>query len=111
MNRKEAFESLRAALHKRRDELTGALRGDLSLLSGHDEDDDEWFDDGTTSSLVEGESEELEAIDRALRQMRDGSYGLCEACGKDIRLERLKAVPYAATCVRCQRESEHGSTG
>jgi DnaK suppressor protein len=106
MNRGESLEKLRAILHKRRDELAHALSGDLSLLSGHDEDDDEWYDDGTTSSLVEGESEELEAIEKALQRIQDGSYGLCEACGRNIRLERLQGIPHATTCIRCQREAE-----
>jgi DnaK suppressor protein len=111
MNRNEAMEQLRTVLHQRRDELTRTLRGDLSSLGGHDEDDDEWFEDGTTSSLVEDESDELEAIDKSLERMRDGSYGKCEECGGDIRLERLQAVPVASTCIACQRKSEHESTG
>jgi len=111
MNRKEAFEKLRTVLRQRRDELTRALSGDLSSLSGHDEDNDEWFEDGITSSLVEDESEELTAVEKALERMRDGSYGSCEECGGDIRLERLQAEPFTATCIGCQRESEHQSTG
>lgn len=110
MNRKEEFEKLRTVLRQRREELTRALGGDLSTLGGHDDDDDEWFEDGTTSSLVEDESEELEAIEKALKRMSEGSYGTCEDCGGDIRLERLRAVPFAATCIRCQRESEQEST-
>jgi RNA polymerase-binding transcription factor DksA len=106
MNRSEAFDKLRAVLRERRDELRQTLSEGLSLLSGHDEDDDEWYDDGSTSSLVEGESEELEAIDEALQRMQDGSYGVCVTCRRDIRLERLQAVPHAATCIRCQREAE-----
>ncbi len=110
MNRNEEFEKLKTVLHRRREELTRALGGDLSALGGHDEDDDEWFEDGTTSSLVEDESEELEAIENALERMSDGSYGTCEECGGEIRLERLQAVPFTATCVRCQRKSEQEST-
>jgi DnaK suppressor protein len=111
MNRNEEFKKLRAVLHQRREELARALSGDLSSLGGHDEDNDEWFEDGITSSLVEDESEELEAIEKALGRMREGSYGSCEECGGDIRLERLQAVPFVATCIRCQRKSEQESAG
>jgi DnaK suppressor protein len=106
MNRTESLAKLRTILLKRQEELLQALKGDLSLLGGHDEDDDEWYEDGTTTSLVDNESQELQAIKNALRRMREGSYGICEDCNCEIRLERLQALPYATTCVRCRRESE-----
>ncbi len=107
MNRTESFAKLRTILVKQRDELARVLCGDLSLLSGHDGDGDEWYEDGTTSSLIDDEGEVLEMIDNALERMRDGSYGSCEQCGRPIRLERLKVLPYASTCISCQRELEH----
>jgi phage/conjugal plasmid C-4 type zinc finger TraR family protein len=42
------------------------------------------------------------AAQRALDRMRDGSYGLCQDCGKPLPAERLTAVPWAHRCVRCQ---------
>ena len=45
-------------------------------------------------------------IDNALERMRDGNYGACEGCTKPIPLARLQALPYATTCIDCQRELE-----
>lgn len=48
---------------------------------------------------------ELQA--RRAAEVRDqGSYGICERCGKPIGPERLQAVPEATRCVSCQVSSE-----
>ena len=52
------------------------------------------------------ESRELANIERALEQMREGNYGVCELCSSSIPLARLQALPYATTCINCQREAE-----
>ena len=44
---------------------------------------------------------ELEAIDRALARLEAGSYGTCAACGDEIPLARLHALPTATTCADC----------
>ncbi len=38
--------------------------------------------------------------------MREGHYGTCGGCKVKIPLARLKALPYAATCIECQRSAE-----
>ncbi len=44
----------------------------------------------------------VEEIDRALRKIDVGTYGVCERCAKPIPRARLKALPYAALCVACK---------
>jgi RNA polymerase-binding protein DksA len=44
----------------------------------------------------------IEEIDRAITKIHEGSYGRCENCGTAIPKERLKALPYAALCVKCK---------
>jgi RNA polymerase-binding protein DksA len=46
-------------------------------------------------------AEELREIDRALERIGQGRYGLCDECGQPIAERRLRAVPYAATCIEC----------
>ena len=41
----------------------------------------------------------LAEVERALRRIEDGTYGVSEFSGKPIPKERLEAVPYAATLV------------
>jgi RNA polymerase-binding transcription factor DksA len=44
----------------------------------------------------------VDEIDRALEKIDLGTYGVCEKCGDKIPKERLKALPYAALCVKCK---------
>src|SRR5512139_51600 len=45
-------------------------------------------------------------IDDALNRISDGSYGLCEACGGPIGMERLKARPVTTLCIGCKSDQE-----
>jgi RNA polymerase-binding transcription factor len=42
----------------------------------------------------------------ALRRLVDGKYGLCIDCGEPISGQRLRALPFALRCLRCQERSE-----
>jgi len=114
MARKDAILNLRNVLIKRRDALRKALAGDLSSLKELREQSsgdvvDAALDsaqDEISSQLAEVESRELANIENALEQMREGRYGVCELCECNIPLARLQALPYATTCIQCQREAE-----
>lgn len=43
----------------------------------------------------------LRSIQVALDKIADGTYGECEACGEDIGIARLRALPEATRCVNC----------
>ncbi len=45
-------------------------------------------------------------IDRALERIKNGTYGLCQECGKPISKERLEAVPHARLCIECKSKEE-----
>jgi DnaK suppressor protein len=47
---------------------------------------------------------ELGQVEDALRQIADGTYGICVACGIPIARERLNARPQATRCIACQRK-------
>jgi DnaK suppressor protein len=50
-------------------------------------------------------------VDEALCRMAAGRYGLCAACGQRIPPARLRALPFAVRCLRCQeRFEERGGT-
>lgn len=53
------------------------------------------------SSLSSQNAMRLEQIDGALSRIRQGHYGVCAKCGKDIPQARLVALPYAVMCVKC----------
>lgn len=114
MTRKDIIHSLQQVLLKRRDALRSALAGDLSLLNQLREQSKgdvvdfalDAAQDEISSQLAEVESRELANIERALERIRDGEYGVCDHCGGNIPLARLQALPYATSCIRCQRELE-----
>jgi DnaK suppressor protein len=51
--------------------------------------------------------QEIRAIERALKRMALGTYGVCVSCGQPIERERLEAHPTANRCAACQRAYEH----
>jgi DnaK suppressor protein len=63
--------------------------------------------DGTTAAVERlnqvGTARELDAmlrdVDRALQKLEDGTYGICDRCGKLIPEERLEARPWSVLCV------------
>lgn len=61
------------------------------------------------SQLAELESRELAQIERAIKRLKSGTYGLCEGCGCKIPVARLNALPYSTLCISCQREMENDS--
>lgn len=42
----------------------------------------------------------------AIQRLDNGSYGICEDCGRAIDKERLEIIPEATACVDCQRLNE-----
>jgi RNA polymerase-binding protein DksA len=57
-------------------------------------------------ALSASATQAVEEIDRALRRMDAGSYGICERCGKKISVARLEALPFAALCIDCKSREE-----
>lgn len=45
-------------------------------------------------------------LDDALKKIEDSTFGICEDCKSLIAKNRLKAVPYARLCVKCQEKRE-----
>jgi RNA polymerase-binding protein DksA len=85
--------------------------GDLSSYSFHmaDQGTDN-FDREFALNLVSSEQDTLYEIDDALRRIEQGTYGVCESCGKAIEKARLMAMPSARMCVKCKSEAERGKS-
>ena len=52
----------------------------------------------------------IRKIQAALTRIDDGTYGICEECGEDISVARLKARPVTRLCINYkakQEEDEH----
>jgi DnaK suppressor protein len=60
-----------------------------------------------SQDLCDRESLLIEKIKRALQDIADGTYGICNRCGEDIAIKRLKASPVAHYCIDCKTEMEN----
>ena len=61
------------------------------------------------SQLAELEAKELAQVERAVRRLKQGTYGKCEVCNCTIPVARLNALPFSTLCIKCQREMETDS--
>lgn len=59
-----------------------------------------------TLRLRDRERKLIKKIQAALRRIDDGVYGLCEECGDDISIPRLKARPVTRLCINCKSKQE-----
>jgi RNA polymerase-binding protein DksA len=46
----------------------------------------------------------LQQLYKALERVKDGTFGVCRVCGKEIPFERLKAVPTTTICYDCKKK-------
>ncbi|MGM0568688.1 MAG: TraR/DksA family transcriptional regulator [Elusimicrobiota bacterium] len=58
--------------------------------------------------LTDHDHQRLDAIEDALQKIDEDRYGICEQCGKKIKNDRLKAIPYARMCMKCKPGTENG---
>jgi len=50
----------------------------------------------------------LQMVEVALGRIREGAFGDCISCGKEINAKRLEAVPWTRHCIECQEKLEQG---
>ncbi len=111
---KQQLETERARLGAEKDKVESrAVRRNGADLSAESQYDDHPAELGTDAFERERDlasrdevEELLEEIEIALRKIEEGTYGLCDACGKPISPARLEALPYAALCLDCQNQAE-----
>jgi DnaK suppressor protein len=59
-----------------------------------------------TLRMRDRESILIKKIRKSLEDIDDGVYGICEECGCDISIARLKARPVAKRCIKCKTKQE-----
>lgn len=59
-----------------------------------------------TLRLRDRERKLIRKIQEALERIEDGTYGMCEECGEDISVARLKARPVTTLCIKCKARQE-----
>jgi DnaK suppressor protein len=106
-------KTLKKNLLKMREELLKGIDQSIKNGSSLDREVGDFYDAADIEKnsqmmhkLGEREQVKLKAIDLALMKIDDGDYGECEECGETINKKRLKILPFARYCVRCQSELE-----
>jgi RNA polymerase-binding protein DksA len=104
-------ERVEAALKNLRDEHPGSLDDEAEEISGTL--DNHLGDNASVTlgreidyTLTENSEQVHDEIDQALKRIEDGTYGTCDACGKEIPSERLEVYPWASLCIDDARKAE-----
>lgn len=80
--------------------------GELSMYDNHPADmGTELYEREKDLALNTHAEDELSKVQHALQAIHEGSYGICEECGKEIPYERLEAIPYTTLCVEDAQQS------
>jgi len=95
-------------LVERRQELTGhlsVLEDTLDETPSKDWEDraSERQGDEVFEAMGQIEIGELRRIDAALLRLKEGTYGICQECGKDILEARLDLLPDTPFCKDCAK--------
>lgn len=81
--------------------------GDISGYSYHMADvATDTYDREFSLGLASNERKNIYELDDALKRIEEGTFGTCEECKSLIAKNRLKAVPGARLCVKCQEKKE-----
>ncbi|MDQ4148751.1 MAG: TraR/DksA C4-type zinc finger protein [Actinomycetota bacterium] len=114
------LKSIKTALLGQRAELEGqleveeqAFRTTPSEAAGETRADENPAEAGTATferekhlSIANNVQDLIDKSNKALEKIEQGSYGICESCGKPISLDRLKALPHALMCIECKKAEE-----
>jgi RNA polymerase-binding protein DksA len=74
--------------------------GDLAGVPTHNADRDvELFE--TDVELIRNEQDLHAKVHEALERIEQGTYGICQRCGRPIATARLDAIPYTEYCKDC----------
>lgn len=112
---RQKFDRFRKLLLKQRrkveDELKRVEKEDPifsdDLVESSEPGTDSWMADVHSRAVAMKESlrEMLKWTKNSLVSLKNGKYGKCEKCGKDIEIARLDAIPTATLCVSCSKKS------
>ncbi len=103
---KTKLEDVRKALEAKRKELLAGTsdRQEILIENAAEEFDrlQQQLNREVAIRNLDRESRLLKDVQKALSRAEDGTLGICLRCEEEIPEKRLKAVPWAAYCLKCQ---------
>ncbi len=105
---KKRYEAVIAAMERALREELARVRENIAIERSADEVDARVGLDARDMDTVRlmRASRLLEQLRAARKRLREGTFGICEACGEDIAPKRLAVVPWAECCVSCQERRD-----
>ncbi len=108
------LKTFKELLLKKKSLLANHLKTELSELEAPDkhhladleEMASDTHDTDSVCAIMALGASTIDQIDQALTKIEEGTYGICEDCGKPIAFERLEALPFATTCIECKKKRE-----
>ena len=102
-------ESIQKELASFADEVKGLKHNwDTRYPKREDDDKEEAADDvqeyDNKLSVEYSMELKLKDVNMALEKIKNGTYGICEKCGKKITEKRLLACPEAKNCIKCNEK-------
>lgn len=73
-------------------------------IDSEEEEADEAEETGNQLAISRALRERLAEIEEAIESIREGKYGICKNCGKDISKEVLNVVPESRLCKSCKQK-------
>lgn len=96
------YERFRSKLTKKRDELIAAQRASTAAQRGiHDRETEQadvaedQIEQAAALRIGQFDAAVLDDVERALKKLEDGTYGISEQSGEPIPRDRLDALPWA----------------
>jgi DnaK suppressor protein len=113
---KKKLESFKKRLETRQQELRRMVTRTQQDGRSADEDTAQDIADKAASSYNKeflfhqsnNDRQLLQMVEAALARIREGDFGECISCGKEINAKRLEAVPWTRHCIECQEKLEQG---
>lgn len=95
------LEREQADLRRQLAELGRGADGELNYDPNFADSSQVTAERGEAEALGAKLEEALAEVEHALAKIEDGTYGVCESCGKPIAEARLEAKPAARLCIDC----------
>ena len=107
------LEYFHAILMKQLNDLLKKSDETISLLLESTADSSEIIDQATHEAdrtlrlrMRDRENKLIRKINQSLARFEDGTFGICEVCGGDIPVKRLKARTVTTYCIACKNKME-----
>ncbi len=104
LREKEDLEKILEGFAKKDPHSPGGWRASVPDYDGGsmEEESDEVENYQNLLSQEASLESQLKEINLALEKIKNGKYGICENCKKEIEVERLQTYPAAKTCLKCK---------